>query len=151
TQTDISCRLPLLVLFGTGAMWLVLSSVLGLIASIKFHSPGFLADQPWLTYGRVLPASRSLLVFGFAIPSALGVMLWMFTRLGRTPLVSGWLAIIGACGWHFGVAMGLFGILLGDSSGFEGLEIAGYAAPVLVVSYLLVGICAASTFHARTE
>ena len=40
---DSSSRLPLLVMFGAGAFWLVISSILGLISSIKFHSPDFLA------------------------------------------------------------------------------------------------------------
>jgi cytochrome c oxidase cbb3-type subunit 1 len=53
---DASCRLPLVVLFLSAAVWLLAASGFGLIASIKFHAPGFLADSAWLTYGRVRPA-----------------------------------------------------------------------------------------------
>src|ERR1035437_8159530 len=50
---DASCRLPLVVLFLCAAVWLVIGSAFTLIASIKLHEPGFLADSAWLTYGRV--------------------------------------------------------------------------------------------------
>ena len=47
---DASCRLPLVVLFLSAAVWLVIGSAFALIGSIKFHAPGFLADSAWLTY-----------------------------------------------------------------------------------------------------
>src|SRR6266699_281654 len=62
---DRSCRLPLLVLFVSAAVWLVLGSAFSLIASLKFHSPNFLADCAWLTYGRVRPACNNSLLYGF--------------------------------------------------------------------------------------
>ena len=68
-QIDASCRVPLLALFGGAALWLVIGSVLAMIASIKFHAPDFLADCPWLTYGRVQPAADDALLYGFCIPA----------------------------------------------------------------------------------
>jgi cytochrome c oxidase cbb3-type subunit 1 len=55
TEIDRSCCVPLLALFGGAALWLVVGSVFGLIASIKFHAPDFLANCAWLTYGRLQP------------------------------------------------------------------------------------------------
>ena len=43
---DSSTRGPVLTFFATALGWLLLSSLLGLISSIKLHSPGFLADLP---------------------------------------------------------------------------------------------------------
>ncbi len=40
---DASCRVPLLVLFGGAAAWLVVSSLLALVASLTFHMP----DEVW--------------------------------------------------------------------------------------------------------
>jgi cytochrome c oxidase cbb3-type subunit 1 len=119
---DSSCRLPLFALFGGAAVWLALSSVFGLIASIKFHSPNFLAGSALLSYGRVFPASTNALVYGFAIPSGLGVGLWLLARLGRVPVTQPWLIAVGAKLWHLGVLVGLVGILAGDTTGFEWLE-----------------------------
>src|SRR2546429_6691561 len=86
SEIDASCRLPLLVLFVSAAIWLVIGSVFALIASLKFHSPNILADCPWLTYGRIRPASNNSLLYGFCLPAGLGVGLWLLARLGRAPL-----------------------------------------------------------------
>src|SRR5215208_5787456 len=76
-EVDVSCRLPLLVLFISAAVWLMLGSVFALIASIKFHKPSFLANYDWLTYGRVWPAYMTCLLYGFCIQAGLGVGLWI--------------------------------------------------------------------------
>src|SRR5437016_6050916 len=123
-----SCRLPLLVLFVSAAVWLAFASMFSLLASIKFHSPGFLANCAWLTYGRVLPAASSSLLYGFCVQAGLGITLWIFARLGGTPLARRWLTTVGAMLWNAGVTVGVIGILAGDSTGFEDLEIPSYGA-----------------------
>lgn len=52
TAIDIHSRGPLLLLLGSGVLWLVISGVLALIASIQLHTPTFFADCAWLTFGR---------------------------------------------------------------------------------------------------
>src|ERR1043165_4748151 len=82
SDIDACCRMPLFVLFVSAAIWLIIASVFGLISSIKFHSPGFLADIPQLTYGRVRPAYVDALIYGFGLQAGLGVSLWLLARLG---------------------------------------------------------------------
>ncbi len=101
---DASLRVPLLALFGGAAFWLVISSVLAMIASIKFHAPDFLAACPWLTYGRVQPAADDALLYGFCIPAGLGVALWLFAQLGQTPLRGAIVPVVAAKLWHLGCA-----------------------------------------------
>lgn len=148
---DASCRLPLFALFGGAAVWLVLSSVLGLIASIKFHSPDFLSACACLTYGRIHPASANALVYGFAIPAGLGVALWLLVRLGRAPLAQPWLVLVGAKLWHLGVLVGLMGILGGDATGFEWLEMPRYAAVFLFVAFVLIALLGFVNYQTRPE
>ena len=62
------------------AFWLVISSVFALIASIKFHSPGFLSDIAALTYGRVHAAHLNALAYGFAAQAGIGVALALLAR-----------------------------------------------------------------------
>jgi cytochrome c oxidase cbb3-type subunit 1 len=151
SEMDASCRLPLLVLLKHAATWLVIASGFALISSIKFHSPAFLAGSAWLTYGRVHPAASSAFVYGFCIQSGLGVSLWLLARLGRTRLAQGWLVTLGAMFWNLGVAVGVFGILAGDRTGFQALELPGYATPMVFIGYVLIGACGALTFHQRRE
>jgi len=148
---DVSCRLPLVVLFLSAAVWLLIASVLGLIASIKFHAPGFLADSAWLTYGRVRPAGTNALLYGFCLPAGLGVALWLLARLGRTTLAAPWLVVVGALCWNLGVAAGVLGIVRGGSTGFEHLELPAYAAALVFLGYLMIVFWGVLTFHQRRE
>ena len=150
-EVSISCRLPLLVLFLSAAIWLVIGSVLALIASIKFHSPNFLADSAWLTYGRVRPAFTNSMLYGFCLQAGLGVELWLLARLGRAPLAQSGLITLGAALWNLGVTLGIAGVLAGDSTGFETLEMPRYAVVMLFLGYLLIGVWGALTFHQRRE
>jgi len=150
-QIDASCRVPLLVLFGGAALWLVVGLVLALIASIKFHAPDFLADCPLLTYGRVQPAANDLVLYGFAIPAALGVMLWIFARLSQVELVLPMVPVVAANLWHVGVLLGFVGILLGNSTGFLWLEFPRPATPLLFAGFVLIAVSAAATFGQRQD
>jgi len=148
---DTSCRLPLVVLFLGAAVWLLVGSAFGLIASIKFHAPAFLAEPGWLTYGRVRPTSVNSLLYGFCVPAGLGVALWMLARLGRAALAAPWLVVVGALCCNLGVAVGLLGILSGGSTGFENLEMPAYAASLVLLGYLMMAVWGALTFHQRRE
>jgi cytochrome c oxidase cbb3-type subunit 1 len=148
TRVEVSCRWPLLALFGGAAMWLVIGSVLALIASIKFHGPEFLADRAWLGYGRVHPAAQCALAYGFAVPSALGAMLWVLAQRAGVPLVRPGLVWFAAKLWHLGVLVGLWGILAGGATGFEGLEFPRYAAAILFVAFTLLALFACLTHAA---
>jgi cytochrome c oxidase cbb3-type subunit 1 len=123
----------------------------GLIASIKFHAPGFLADSAWLTYGRVRPAGVNSMLYGFCLQAGLGAALWMLARLGRTTLAAPWLVIVGALCWNLGVAAGVLGILRGGSTGFENLEMPAYAASVVFLGCLMMVFWGVLTFHQRRE
>jgi cytochrome c oxidase cbb3-type subunit I len=146
-----SCRLPLVVLFLSAAVWLLIASVFGLIASIKFHAPGFLADYAWLTYGRVRPTGTNAMLYGFCLQVGLGVALWLLARLGRTTLAAPGLVLVGALCWNLGVAAGLLGILMGGSTGFENLEMPASAAALLFLGYLMIVVWGVLTFHQRRE
>lgn len=146
---DASCRVPLLVLLLGAALWLVIGSALGLIASIKFHAPGFLADRAWLTYGRVQAAALNARLYGFALPAAFGVALWILARLGGTTVSQPWLIGVGGKIWHLGVFVGVIAILAGDSTGFENLQMPRYAALLVFIGFLLIGLWTLLTLSRR--
>jgi cytochrome c oxidase cbb3-type subunit I len=148
-EIDLSCRIPLLVLFGAAAFWLVFSSLLGLLASMKFHVPTFLADVSWLTYGRMRPTANDSFLYGFLIPSGLGVALWILARLGRTRLAQPLLLTVGVGVWNLGVLLGVVGILIGDGTGYEWFDMPRYAALFLFLGYLIIAVLGLITFHLR--
>ena len=148
---DASLRVPLLALFGGAAVWLVVGLVLGLIAGIKFHAPEFLACCPLLTYGHVAPAANDAVLYGFCIPAALGVMLWIFARLSQNPIALPLVPVVAANLWHLGVFIGTAAILLGGSTGHTWLEYPRAAAVILFAAFLLIAVSAAATFGWRNE
>ena len=150
-EIDASCRTPVLFLFVSAAVWLLIGSIFGIIATLKFHAPGLLADCPWLTYGRVHPAHMNSLIYGFAAQAALGVTLWMMAHLGRTRLAFGPGVFIGGIFWNIGVTVGVLGILCGDSTGYEWLEMPGYASVPIFCAYVVIALGAMVTFHQRRE
>src|ERR1041385_7865286 len=151
SEADVSCRLPLFVMFVSAAVWLVIASFFGLLSTLKFHSPNILADIPSLTYGRVRPAYFNSLLYGFCVQAGLGVTLWLFVKLGRAKAFHRWIITIGMMLWNLGVTIGIIGILIGDSTGFENLEFPYYAAVIMFIGYLVFGIWTVLTFHRRGE
>ena len=150
-KIDASCRLPSLILFGGAALWLVLGLALAVIASLTFHNPEMFAHCPCLTYGHAQAAANDLLVYGFAVPAALGVILWIFARLSRVELVLFPLPVLAAHLWHLGVLVGVGAILTGNSSGFNWLEFPRASAMLLGVAFVLIAISAVATFAQRQD
>jgi cytochrome c oxidase cbb3-type subunit 1 len=150
SKIDSSCRLPLFSLFGGAAVWLALSSLFSIIASLSFHKATMFADSAMLSYGRAYPAWSHLLVYGFAIPTGLGVGLWLLARLGRVEVAKPFLIAVGAKLWHLGVLVGLIAILNGQTSGHEWIELPRYAAVILFLAFVLMAIWAFVTYSRRT-
>lgn len=150
-KLEASCRVPLLALFGGAALWLVVSSVLALIASLNFHMPEKFACCSWLTYGRVSPAANDALIYGFCVPAGLGAMLWIFTQLGRTPLRDPIVPVFAANLWHLGVLVGLLEVLSGNGTGFDWLEFQRGSSILLFLAFLLLAGWGMMTFAARRD
>ena len=62
---DASTRAPALYFLGSAVLWLLLGTVFALIASFKMHTPEFLGNYEWLTFGRVRVANLNALIYGW--------------------------------------------------------------------------------------
>ncbi len=137
---DASVRVPVLFLLTSGILWLLAGSALAFIAAIKLHTPGFLADCEFLTYGRVYPAALNALAYGWGVNAGLAVALWLMVRLARANLPGGSLLLVAGSFWNLGVMLGVLGILAGWSTSVPWLEMPRQVVPLLLVAYVL---CAA--------
>lgn len=158
---DASCRVPVLLFISSAVFWLLVGTLLGLIASIKMHHPYFLIElPPWfaiqlnkfspngtvdfinsvLTFGRVRPAHLNVVAYGWASAAALGVAIWLMARLCRVPLRFPSLVAAAMVLWNIGIAIGTIAILGGKSTSIEWLEFPPYATFLLFVSYALISI-----------
>jgi cytochrome c oxidase cbb3-type subunit I len=143
------CPVGILSLLASAVLWLLVASLFGLIDSLKFHAPGFLAAESYLSYGRVHAAQSAAFLYGFGVPSVLGLGLWFFCRLGRTTVAGPAVVVIGAMIWNLAVTLGVAAILCGRGTGFDSFEMPGWCARILFGAYAMVGVCALLTFHQR--
>src|SRR5438445_1260322 len=95
TEIDVSCRLPLLVLFISAAIWLVLGSIFALLSSLIFHKPDWFSNSFSLSYGVLTAVRTTSFLYGACVQLGLAFTIWLFCRLGRTPLVQLILVTIG--------------------------------------------------------
>ena len=146
---DRSSRTPFLTfLFGAMA-WLLIGSVVGLIASLKMHFPDWLVEQPELTFGRMRTLHLNAVAYGWAAMSGLAMALWLFPRLLRTPLVGARFAVAGAAFWHMGLILGATAIAFGWNGGMEWLEVPKVFTPLIALGGALVGVPLVLTLFQR--
>ncbi len=161
TQTDIqtsreerlaidrAAKKPVGLLIGSSLIWLLLGSFLAIGASIKLHNPGFLADANWLTFGRVRPAHLNTVAYGWLSTAAIGIGLWILSRLCRVPVKDDMSLTLAVIFWNIGNAVGTWGILRGDGNSVEWLEYPTYAAPPMLISFAFVMMAAVSLIRRR--
>ncbi len=147
---DASSRLPVLIALTGSVAWLVIASVFGLMASIKLHAPDWLTEQAWLTFGRIRPAHLNAVAYGWCSLAGLGVAIWLYPRLLRTPLVGSRTAAAGVVLWLIGVTGGIWAILAGRSAGLEWLEFPWQVDIPLFLGGTLVGVALLRTLQRRT-
>ena len=140
SEADQSSSLVVGICLTLSVIWLLVASVAGLIASIKLHSPDWLAQYGWITFGRIRPIHLNLVAYGWCSLAGIGVSLWLIPRLLKTQLVGAKYAIAGGALWTIGVFLGAVSIALGYSDGLEWLEFPWQIDVLLVFGGGLVGL-----------
>ena len=116
---DRSLRHPVMFFLTSGAAWLAVSIILGIISSAKVHSPEFLAGCPLVTYGRVAPAHINALIYGWGFQAAFAVIIWLMARLSRKECTASGIILTAGHIWNLAVAFGIVGILSGNGTGID--------------------------------
>ncbi len=146
---DASARVPVGMFFASAVFWLLAGTVLAMLASIKMHSPGFLAGWDFLTFGRVRPAHLNTMIYGWASMAGIGVLLWLEARLCRTtiPLVG---LLVGVCAlWNVAVFGGTLEILSGHGTSVEWLEFPYFWSLFFALSFAAVTLVSLIMFSRR--
>lgn len=148
-KIDSSMRFAVLGLIKGSVIWLLVASLLGLIVSIKLHSPSYLSEYSWLTYGKAYPAFWNALVYGWLFNAGLACVAWIVARLGGRPSGNSAVLAISGGAWNLAVLIGLFGIFKGDQNPYRMLEFPTYAAPFLFAAFIGIGIWILLAFKGR--
>lgn len=146
---DRSLRHPVMFFMTSGAAWLAVSIILGIIGSAKLHSPEFMDGCAWSTYGRVFPAHINAFIYGWGFQVAFAVILWIMARLSRQECRSAGIILTAGHVWNFGVSLGVLGILAGYGTGMPWMEFPFFAWPVLLISYIAIVIWSFIQFRVR--
>ena len=150
-RIDASCRGPVLFFFLTAAAWLLIGSALALLASIKMHTPEFLSDTEWLTFGRVRPAHLNTVIYGWSSLAGMGVLFWLQARLSRAQLRFQKLLYAVGILWNLAIAGGTVVLLTGRYLSIEWLEFPVWTAALLGLGFVAVMVTSLDTFRRRTH
>ena len=150
-KIDRSCSVPILFLAFSAIVWLLVYGLFSTIAGFRLLSPGWLADSAWLSYGRLQSSSDFALYFGFLVQLGLALTGWIFSQRGKTVLIDIGFIYLGGLLWNSGVTLGLLGIITGESSGLEGLQMPNQIIPILFMGISFVGISFVQTNNRRTD
>jgi cytochrome c oxidase cbb3-type subunit 1 len=146
---DRSLRHPVMFFMTSGAAWLAVSIILGIIGSTKLHAPEFMDGCAWSTYGRVFPAHINAFIYGWGFQVAFAVILWIMARLSRQECRSAGIILTAGHVWNFGVSLGVLGILAGYGTGMPWMEFPFFAWPALLISYIAIVIWSFIQFRVR--
>ncbi|MGB0184453.1 MAG: cbb3-type cytochrome c oxidase subunit I [Opitutales bacterium] len=149
SEIDRSIRTASVFFIVSAVGWLILGTIFALIAAIKLHEPSFAAGTEYSTFGRMRAAHLNAMALGFGNNMIFGVCLWIMARLCRAPIRHGGLLLIAGAFWNIGLTVGIGGLIKGDITSVEWLEIPSYATPLLAISYILVGIWGVMAFRFR--
>jgi cytochrome c oxidase cbb3-type subunit 1 len=148
-RIDASTRVPVLMFYASAMVWLLIGTLLAGFVSFRLHSADWLSDVSFLTWGRLRPVQTNVMIYGWGSMVAMGTAIWLMARLCRTTLQHPLLIVTGIWFWNIGVLIGVIGILMGYSTGYDWLEFPPYAAVVLFVAYALIMSWAVLMFRFR--
>ena len=148
---DASCRVPVLYLTTSAVFWLLVGSVLAIIASIKLHSPYFLTGSPELTFGRVRMAHLQAVGLGWSALAVMAASVWLMSRLSRVEVIYPKLVVFGGTLWNIGMVLDVVGILMGDAQSVEWLDAPRYVPPFFIAGLGIIAAWTVATFRRRRE
>lgn len=147
--SDSSVSRPVILFFISGVVWLLIGTIFGVIASIKFHYPQFLDSIPELTFGRVRPVHLNTVIYGWSSLALAGCYIWLTARLCKTEIRWKRLLYISVVLWNTGVFVGVVYLFMGMSTGMEWIEFPRSSALIVAVAAVLFSLSILRTFASR--
>ncbi|MGF1483086.1 MAG: cbb3-type cytochrome c oxidase subunit I [Opitutales bacterium] len=152
SEVDASVKWPAILFLASSILWLLAGTVLALIASFSLHWDEFriwTAETGVFTFGRARSAHLNAMIYGWANNVGFAVAIWVMSRLCMTVVRYPTLLFLAGVFWNVGVTIGILGIVGGDMTSVEWLEMPAYSTPILFVSYGLIGVWMALAFRYR--
>lgn len=118
-------------------IWLTVFPLVGLLVSIKFHSPDFLGGISWLTFGRLRPVHVNGVIFGAFSTSFIALLYYYVPRLCGVRMYreewGWWLLWL----WNAFLVLGTISFMMGYNSGLEAGE---YEWPLNILRFVVLAL-----------
>lgn len=139
-QSDASTARVSRYLIASATVWLLLGSVYGLLASLKFNFPDWWTSHYDLSFGVFRPLHLNTVIYGWVSMAGMGIALWLTARLLKTTLRSSGLAIAGTHIWNVAMGVGTFSLFAGKTDGIEWLEFPWTTDVLFALGGALIGL-----------
>ena len=135
----------------TSAFWFAFATSIGMVAAGYLIAPDFMANIPYLQFGRIRPIHVNLVLFGFVTPGLLAAAHYYVPRLLRTDLFSQKLGLMSVILWNVAVVSAVVSLSTGHSQGREYAELIWPVDMLVIVSFALVILNLLMTVARRKE
>jgi len=140
-EIDFSVRHPVMFFFTSSAAWLGVALLLGLYFSVKNVAPDGIGVLPFsdnngfLNVGKLYGAQIAALTYGWGVQAALGVIIWLTSRLTSKSVKNPGIPLVLGHIWNILLAIGVFAILAGGGSGRPWMELPKGVFPPMMFCY----------------
>ena len=135
---DKSARLVVSFFLASAGLWLLVAAALAYVVAAKSTNPTFLGSCEFLTYGKVKAAQTNAFVYGWASNAVFAVSLWLLARLGQAEVRGRFYLLVAGAVWNIAITLGLGGILAGQMTSSDLMEMPVVIWPALLVSYFVI-------------
>ncbi len=135
----------------TSAIWMMVATLIGLVAAIELVAPDLTANIAWLLFSRLRPIHVNLVLFGFVTPGLLASAFYFVPRLLRTGLYSEKLGILTVVLWNIALVALMITLAAGYTQGREYAEMIWPIDVSIVLVFGLVFFNFAMTVKNRKE
>lgn len=151
SEVDASMRTPAVIFMVLAIVWLIVGTLLALLASFALHLPVSMraSDGASGSFGVLRTAHLNAVIYGWSNNAIFAVAPWIMGRLCRTRIRHTSILVTAGIFYNIGVVIGIYGILTGDMRGVEWLEMPEYATPIIAISFALVGVWVILAFRWR--
>lgn len=130
--------------------WGGVGLLIGVLISLQLVYPG-LNLTPWLTYGRLRPLHTNALIYGFTVPAAFSLFLYLVQRLGRTTLAFPGMARALVRIFNFVMALAAVSLSAGLTQSKEYSELEWPLDILLVLIWVMFAVIVVGTIMRRRE
>jgi len=135
----------------TSAFWFAFATSIGMVAAGYLIAPDFMANIPFLQFGRIRPIHVNLVLFGFVTPGLLAAAHYYVPRLLRTELFSQKIGLVSVIIWNVAVVSAVVSLSTGHTQGREYAELIWPVDMLVIASFALVILNLMMTVRQRKE